>query len=122
MEENYPTYTGTQPIPCKLELTIRYIKYQLKKGRGRPTIMIIQNIIYNFTSASLIRAGNEPLLAFVAWLTNLPAVSVIVHCTAGDEGPVANISCMNIFSHFQGLLTTLQLPATSWSAQIWIPC
>ena len=41
------------------------------------------------------------------------------HCTAGDEGPVADISCMNIFSHFQGLLTTVQLPVT---VQIWISC
>ena len=41
----------------------------------------------------------------------------VSHFTAGDEGPVADISCMNLFSHFQGLLTTVQLPA-----QIWISC
>ena len=37
---------------------------------------------------------------------------ITIHCTAGDEGPVADISCMNIFSHFQGLLTSVQLAAT----------
>ena len=29
---------------------------------------------------------------------------------------------MNIFSHFQGLLTNVQLAATTWPGQIWISC
>ena len=46
--------------------------------------------------------------------TQPPAAAAgwVQQCTAGDEGPVADISCMNIFSHFQGLLTSVQLAAT----------
>ena len=40
------------------------------------------------------------------------------YCTAGDDGSVADISCMSIFSHVQGLLPRRQLAATRWSAQI----
>ena len=43
-------------------------------------------------------------------------------CTAGHEGAVGDLSCMRIFSACFGLLTTVQLPATTWSGQIWIPC
>ena len=60
-------------------------------------------------------------LLFQSFQDNFPMYGV-VQCTTGDEGPVADISCMNIFSHFQGLLTTVQLPATKLSAQIWISC
>ena len=42
------------------------------------------------------------------------------HCTAGDEGPIADISCMSIFSACFGLPTSVQLTATTWSGQIWI--
>ena len=42
--------------------------------------------------------------------------------TAGDEGPVGDLSSESIFAHFQGLLTSVQLAATTWSAQIWISC
>ena len=38
---------------------------------------------------------------------------VTPHCTAGDEGAVADISCMSIFSACFGLLTSLQLAATT---------
>ena len=44
----------------------------------------------------------------------------ILECTAGDEGPIADISCMSIFSACFGLPTCVQLAATTWSAQIWI--
>ena len=44
--------------------------------------------------------------------------SLATHCTAGDDGSVADISCMSIFSHVQGLLPRRQLAATRWSAQI----
>ena len=37
------------------------------------------------------------------------------HCTAGHEGAVAYISCMNIFSACFGLPTSVQLAATTWS-------
>ena len=45
-----------------------------------------------------------------------------VQCTAGDEGPVGNLSSESIFADFQGLLTSVQLAATRWPAQIWISC
>ena len=41
-------------------------------------------------------------------------------CTAGDEGPLGDLSSESILAHFQGLLTSDQLAATTWSAQIWI--
>ena len=43
-----------------------------------------------------------------------------IHCTVGDEGPIADISCMSIFSACFGLPTSVQLAATTWSGQIWI--
>ena len=43
--------------------------------------------------------------------------ATIIQCTAGHEGPVG----MSIFSACFGLPTTVQLPATTWSGQIWIP-
>ena len=42
--------------------------------------------------------------------------------TAGHEGSVGVISCMSIFSACFGLLTSVQLAATTWSGQIWISC
>ena len=45
-----------------------------------------------------------------------------LHCTAGHEGAVGDLSCMSIFSACFGLPTTVQLPATTWSGQIWISC
>ena len=44
------------------------------------------------------------------------------HCTAGHEGAVGDLSCMSIFSACFGLLTSVQLAATTWSGQIWISC
>ena len=46
----------------------------------------------------------------------------VQHCTAGHEGSVGDLSCMSIFSACFGLLTSVQLAATTWSGQIWIPC
>ena len=46
----------------------------------------------------------------------------VLQRTAGDEGPVGDLSSESIFAHFQGLLTSIQLAATKWSAQIWISC
>ena len=46
----------------------------------------------------------------------------IFHCTAGHEGAIGDLSCMSIFSACFGLPTTVQLPATTWSGQIWISC
>ena len=46
--------------------------------------------------------------------------SHLIHCTAGHECVIADLSCMSIFSHFQGLQTPVQLVTTTWSAQIWI--
>ena len=43
-------------------------------------------------------------------------------CTAGHEGSVGVLSCMSIFSECFGLLTSVQLAATTWSGQIWISC
>ena len=43
-----------------------------------------------------------------------------IHSTVGDEGPIADISCMSIFSACFGLPTSVQLVATTWSGQIWI--
>ena len=43
-------------------------------------------------------------------------------CTAGHEGAVGDLSCMSIFSACFGLLTSVQLAATTWSGQIWISC
>ena len=43
---------------------------------------------------------------------------IVLECTVGDDGSVADISCMSIFSHVQGLLPRRQLAATRWSAQI----
>ena len=68
-----------------------------------------------------ILSGNKNLNS-VRMNKTLPSLPLSSQSTAGDEGPVADISCMNIFSHFQGLLTTVQLPATRWSAQTWISC
>ena len=45
-----------------------------------------------------------------------------MQCTAGHEGPIGDLSCMSIFSACFGLPTTVQLPATTWSGQIWISC
>ena len=42
------------------------------------------------------------------------------HGTAGHEGLIGDFSCMSIFSACFGLPTTVQLPATTWSGQIWI--
>ena len=47
---------------------------------------------------------------------------VAVYCTAGHEGSVGDVSCMSIFSACFGLLTSVQLAATTWSGQIWISC
>ena len=47
---------------------------------------------------------------------------VELDCTAGHEGAVGVISCMSIFSACFGLLTSVQLAATTWSGQIWISC
>ena len=44
--------------------------------------------------------------------------AALLHCTAGHEGAVGDISCMSIFSACFGLQTTVQLPATTWSGQI----
>jgi len=41
-------------------------------------------------------------------------------CTAGHEGAVGVISCMSIFSACFGLLTSVQLAATTCTCQIWI--
>ena len=46
--------------------------------------------------------------------------ATVRQCTAGHEGPVGDLSCMSIFSTCFGLPTTVQLPATTWSGQIWI--
>ena len=43
-----------------------------------------------------------------------------LHC--GRRGSGSRYQLMNIFAHFQGLLTTVQLPVTRWSAHIWISC
>ena len=43
-----------------------------------------------------------------------------VHYTAGHEGAVGVISCMSIFSACFGLLTSVQLAATTCTCQIWI--
>ena len=40
--------------------------------------------------------------------------------TAGHEGAVGVISCMSIFSACFGLLTSVQLAATTCTCQIWI--
>ena len=45
-------------------------------------------------------------LVFCLFITDQGEPPGRLHCTAGDKGPVAYISCMNIFSHFQGLLTS----------------
>ena len=45
-----------------------------------------------------------------------------LHCTAGHEGAVGDLSCMSILSACFGLLTSVQLAATTWSGQIWISC
>ena len=58
---------------------------------------------------------SPPFSLFSLGSLTQPSPVMIRQCTAGDEGPVADISCMTIFSHFQGLLTTVQLPATRWS-------
>ena len=47
-----------------------------------------------------------------------PSLPCPLQCTAGDDGSVADISCMSIFSRVQGLLPRRQLAATRWSAQI----
>ena len=44
------------------------------------------------------------------------------YCTTGHEGAVGDLSCMSIFSACFGLLTSVQLAATTWSGQIWISC
>ena len=44
------------------------------------------------------------------------------YCTVVDEGPVGDLSSESISTHFQGLLTIVQLAATRWSDQIWISC
>ena len=58
------------------------------------------------------------------WTSAQPRTNLIVavQCTAGHEGAVGDLSCMSIFSACFGLLTTVQLPATTWSGQIWISC
>ena len=53
-------------------------------------------------------------------LDQIVIVSDTGHCTAGDEGAVADVSCMSIFSACFGLPTSVQLAATTWSGQIWI--
>ena len=58
-----------------------------------------------------------PLGMWISWERWKP-----MHCTAGHEGSVADISCMSIFSACFGLLTSVQLAATTWSGQIWISC
>ena len=52
--------------------------------------------------------------------SNIFCHEMIFYCTAGHEGAVADISCMSIFSACFGLPTIVQLPATTWSGQIWI--
>ena len=53
----------------------------------------------------------------ILWILS-SVVLYMIQCTAGDDGSVADISCMSIFSHVQGLLPRRQLAATRWSAQI----
>ena len=48
------------------------------------------------------------------------AASYPLQCTAGHEGVLSVPSSQSISAYFQGLQTPIQLPATTWSAQIWI--
>ena len=41
-----------------------------------------------------------------------PGIKNVKECTAGDEGPVGDLSSESIFAHFQGLLTSIQLAVT----------
>ena len=43
-----------------------------------------------------------------------------IHCTAGHEGSVGDLSYMSIFSACFGLPTSVQLAATTCTCQIWI--
>ena len=56
------------------------------------------------------------------WFSQFWERWAIAECTMGDEGAVGVLSSESIFAHFQGLLTSGQLAATRWSAQIWISC
>ena len=56
------------------------------------------------------------------YLNNIRRKQKEAQCTAGHEGAIGDLSCMSIFSACFGLPTTVQLPATTWSGQIWISC
>ena len=40
-------------------------------------------------------------------------LSFPLHCTASDEGPIGDLISESIFAHFQGLLTSVLLAATT---------
>ena len=52
----------------------------------------------------------------------LPCCRVSGLVLHGHKGAVGDLSCMSIFSACFGLLTSVQLAATTWSGQIWISC
>ena len=66
--------------------------------------------------------SNKGVKKISRWFSQFWERWAIAECTAGDEGAVGVLSSKSIFAHFQGLLTSFQLAATTWSAQIGISC
>ena len=62
-----------------------------------------------------------PLVVVEQTLNRCVLYCTVLHCTVGHEGPIGDLSCMSIFSACFGLLTSVQLAATTWSG-IWISC
>ena len=73
------------------------------------------NVSSTSTSCVISTHGHTFMFMWIhIWLDR----KVAPQSTAGDDGSVADISYMSIFSHVQGLLPRRQLAATRWSAQI----
>ena len=71
---------------------------------------------YEILQYSLIPTAYSPPSCVLACYWSM----AVFYCTGGHEGAIGDLSCMSIFSACFGLLTTVQLPATTWSGQIWI--